>query len=212
MAVRGTEALDITKEDTVNAFLFIMELASSCGMQVHVWASIPCTAGCPWEYVNSSRGIQTGNPEATVTIIHNVGALCKRAVELEGDFTWEWSERTELWKWEATKLFFDQFETYEVKVPLHAVGCHFYKRIGGEMTEVFLKKNWKIRTTNKALHTRLAQYHEVQFPDGCAVQQVRGKFGKQSAIYPKAFTQQIWKAICESYRSTGKIEEETSDQ
>ena len=99
-------------------------------------------------------------------------------------------------------LFFYQFTTYEVDVPLHAAGCHFYKKIDGKITEVFLKKNWKIRTTSETMYANLGKYGEVKLPDDCVIQQVRGKFGKQSAIYPKSFTQRIWKAICESLQTT----------
>ena len=66
------------------------------------------------------------------------------------------------------------------------------------MTEVVLRKNWKIRTTDRTLYARLVQYRDVKFPEGYSIQHVRGKFGKQSAVYPIPFTQQIWKAICDS--------------
>ena len=140
VSIRCTEALDVTAEETVQAFLHIMDLAKQRGIRIHLWASTPCTAGCPWKYVNASKGLQTGNPDATVKIIRNVGILCQKAVALGGDFSWEWSERSELWKWEDTKELFDHIETFEVKVPLHAAGCTFYKRVNGEMTEVFLSK------------------------------------------------------------------------
>ena len=111
----------------------------------------------------------------------------------------------------VTRKLFAQFNTFEVNVPLHAVGCQFYKTSGGEVTEVFLSKHWKIRTTHKILHARLTKYQEIKLPTGCVTQQVRGNLGKKSAIYPRQFTQQIWKAICEECKSAAQIKEEMGD-
>ena len=87
VAIRCTKATDITNDETLRVFLHIMGVANKRGIRIHIWASIPCTAGCPWEYVNASKGISTGDPEATITMIQNVGALCQQAVAFNGDFT-----------------------------------------------------------------------------------------------------------------------------
>ena len=111
----------------------------------------------------------------------------------------------------GNKAIFAQFKPYEINVPLHAVGCHFYKTINGEVTEVFLHKQWKIRTTHEVLHAELAKFKDVKLPPGCITEQVRGDLGRKSAIYPRKFTRHIWKAITKELSSEAQIEEEIAE-
>ena len=53
-----------------------MKKAVKHEMRVHVWTSIPCTAGCPWRYVNDAMGIQTGDSKMTDELIKAASKLC----------------------------------------------------------------------------------------------------------------------------------------
>ena len=79
------------------------------------------------------------------------------------------------------------------------------------MTEVFINKQWEIRTTHEVLYSELIKFKDVKLPPGCITEQVRGNLGKKSAIYPKKFTRYIWRAIAKELGPEAQIEEECSD-
>ena len=46
-ALRITEKQDLTRSCTVKAIISIMKAAQDKGSKINVWASTPCTSGCP---------------------------------------------------------------------------------------------------------------------------------------------------------------------
>ena len=42
--------------------------------------------------------------------------LCKHVVDINGSFSWEWSEKSKLWKWEESEEFFATIATQEANV------------------------------------------------------------------------------------------------
>ena len=70
-----------------------------------MWVSIPCTAGCPWLYINDKLGRPTGDIDLTRTLIKAAVSICDHASKIGGPFSWEWPNGNLLWKDErVTKL------------------------------------------------------------------------------------------------------------
>ena len=97
-AIRITEKENLTHSQIVKAIQTIARVAHKNGVKNHVWASIPCTAGCHRRHINYVEGLKTGDAKLTNTLIQNATRLCKFARVLGGHYTWEWPERCDLWR------------------------------------------------------------------------------------------------------------------
>ena len=96
-ALRVTEQ-DLTCSCTVKAIISIMKAAKEKGVKINVWASTPCTSGCPWRHINAALGRGTGDQKLSDTLIQHTARICRFAYVCGGHFTWEWPERSFLWQ------------------------------------------------------------------------------------------------------------------
>ena len=76
LAVRVTKQYDLTQRGTRGAIHGVIRLCHLYGVEVHVWVSIPCTAGCPWKHINDKLGRPTGDEELTDGLIRAAIPVC----------------------------------------------------------------------------------------------------------------------------------------
>ena len=96
--IRVVETHDIADPATRACLKAGILSLTEAGYDVFVWACTPCTAGCPWQRVNKTKGVYHGDMEAAETIIDAAADLCERAKGVGGHFAWEWGTRWELCK------------------------------------------------------------------------------------------------------------------
>ena len=75
-----------------------MRVAHARCVTNQVWASTPCTSGCPWRHVNNALGRKTRDEELSDILIQHAARICKFVRVLGGHYAWEWPERCELWQ------------------------------------------------------------------------------------------------------------------
>ena len=97
-AVRITQRYDLTQRGTKGAIHGIIQLCHLYGIELHVWVSIPCTAGCPWKHINDKLGRPTGDEKLTESLIRAAVPVCDHAAKIGGSFSWEWPKGNLLWK------------------------------------------------------------------------------------------------------------------
>ena len=76
--------------------------AHADGLNIALWASLPCTAGTPWFRLNqkiaSKRAKNAVHLATFPKLMDNFMILAERVVTLDGDLHWEWPTHCELWK------------------------------------------------------------------------------------------------------------------
>ena len=68
-AIRVPEGLDLRSIRTYRVIKDVAKIARKANISICLWVSIPCTAGCPWRYINAKKGIATGDIELTNVLI-----------------------------------------------------------------------------------------------------------------------------------------------
>ena len=98
LAVRITEADDLTKKETAAALHSIIQLASQLRLRVHAWVSFSCTAGCRWRHVNARNGFKTGDVHITDKLVAAAMNICMDIARRGNTYSWEWPEQNDLWR------------------------------------------------------------------------------------------------------------------
>ena len=96
-ALRITGKEDLTLSSIEKAITSIMRISHKKCIKIHVWASTPCTSGCPWRTIYNAVSRKAGDQKLINTLIQHATRLCKLACVLGGPYTWEWPEKCELW-------------------------------------------------------------------------------------------------------------------
>ena len=162
LSVRITQRDDMTRTATRRMIHGIIRFACRCGLQVHGWISIPCTAGCRIKYLNDFLEQPTGDPELTEALIAAVVPICKHLIKRQQHFSWEWPETNLLWDHASVqKLLSTTPNVQTCLVATAAVGLNFEKIVDGQPHTCYLKKRWRIDTTHPALPTALAPYSTI---------------------------------------------------
>ena len=84
-AIRVPEGLYLRSIRTYRVIKDVAKIARKANISIHLWISIPCTAGCPWRYINAKKGIATGDIELTNVLIFSL----RRIVTLGRRPWWE---------------------------------------------------------------------------------------------------------------------------
>ena len=97
---------DFTTEAGLQAALRAVTNAAP-GEYIHLWASLPCMAGSPWQhlnkkYPNAFKKIEK-NMDIFIKLIENSEKVAKEVVEQGGDVSFEWPTGCALWKHELTQ-------------------------------------------------------------------------------------------------------------
>ena len=84
--IRVTEIDNLADPATLACLKAGIDCLSASGYKVFVWASTPCTAGCPWQRLNKAKGVKHGDMETAKVIIDAAADLCERAEAAGGFF------------------------------------------------------------------------------------------------------------------------------
>ena len=190
VAIRVTQANDMTKANTLKVLKNIVHKARKAKVRVSAWISIPCTAGCRWRYVNDSLGIPTGDPQLTEALIRNCTKLAKYCTDRGADFTWEWPSTSELWQDGRVHHLLADAGGGFASVAASAVGqCHTMND-----ETVWTRKSWLLYTTCPVVQAAFSRYSSDPDADSKTFTWCRGRIAKESAEYPEQFAKIFWSA------------------
>ena len=131
LAVRITEEEDLTSGDTIRTLHNICKLCSTLGMEYHIWVSIPCAAGSPFNNFQPPGGRQLGD----ITLTHRMSdaALppCLHADRSHNAVSWDWPPGNRLWGVERVARFMGMRGVAECIVSTVAAGMSFEISVGG---------------------------------------------------------------------------------
>ena len=194
-ALRITEKQDLTCSSTVKAIISIMRVAHEKGVKINVWASTPCTSGCPWRHVNAALCRGTGDQKLSDTLIEHASRICRFADVCAGHFTWEWQAKSFLWQDRRIRKL-TSVAGHFVHVSASAVG--WFTILKGK--EVSVKKKLKIWTTGDSVAKAFFPYHSDPNSKRKTFAECRGEVAKRTANYTKQFAEIYWRS--QSYRKT----------
>ena len=203
--LRLTMVDDPTTEASLQAALRAVTNAAP-GEYTHLWAPLPCTAGCPWQHLNKkypSALMKTEkNMHIFVKLIVNFEKVAREVVEQGGDVSFEWPTGRALWKHGLTQNLTNGLSMN--KVNMH--GCAAGLRSSKDDTPI--KKSWTVASTSPAVIDTLNKFqcpgkelHPVHSP--CA-----GGETKRTVLYAPDMADAIHSAIQEeapSQRATAAM-------
>ena len=92
--VRLTIVNDLTTPEGLDCAMQQLERAHADGLNIALWASLPCTVGTPCFRLNQKFASARANNAVHLATFHklmdNSMILAERAVTLNGDLHWEW--------------------------------------------------------------------------------------------------------------------------
>ena len=171
------------------------------GEYVHLWASLPCTGGSPWQYINQKHpGAQEkirGHLQLFIKLIRNFKIVAREVLARHGDISFEWPTGCALWKTPEIQDMIEEFALNTVN--FHGCAAGLASKDG-----VPIKKPWTVATNCPAVSNALSSFicpgknvHPVHAP--CA-----GTETKKTELYTKAMADAVHNAIREealSYRA-----------
>ena len=110
---------------TKKALHQIIRCAAHMHIVLHVWVSIPCTAGCRWMHINSAKGRATGDIELTNRFIEVAIANCLHTHKVGGHVSWEWPSTCALWKQAPVSSLFKKIDAVSFCISTAAIGLCF---------------------------------------------------------------------------------------
>ena len=190
LAIRVTQSHDMTSKRTIKALHKVIRTSQHMNLSIHVWVSIPCTAGCSFKFPNAAKGIATGDFQLTEELVRIAIGVCKHVDSAGGFIHWEWPKTSDLWNLECVKEFLGSRDAKTSLVSTAAAGLKFQQPDG---SRVCLKKFWRIDSTCPALTEELKKFEKL--PDDAKFTECKGQKAKDSARYTKVFAKSFWKAI-----------------
>ena len=144
------------------------------GQYIHLWSSMPCTAGSPWQHMNMHR-----HPTAMIKIqkdlethevlMDNFAELAEMVIQRGGDVSIEWPTRCSLWKRDKTLEVLNRFGL--MKVDFFGCGAGLRSIRTGRP----IKKPWTVATSSPALAQSLCKFEccGEELHEPCAGQETR---------------------------------------
>ena len=195
--VRLTVDNDLTTEEGLQHAMEAVKSAPE-GQYVHLWASMPCTAGSPWQAMNLHRhpGAREKIDKDIKTheiLMDNFVKVAEAVKERDGDVSIEWPTRCSLWKREKTVKAIEKFGLSKVDF----FGCGAGLR--STRTGKPVKKPWTVATSSRAMLAALGKFHCCGEEDHepCAGQET-----KRTENYTPRMAAAIHRALREQALST----------
>ena len=191
IVARLTAKDDMTTEEGLQTAL--NEIRSTPeGTHLHLWGSLPCTAGSPWQRLNrrhsNARRLIQMHMDVFHKLIANFVIVAREIVSRGGDVSFEWPTGCELWKEPAVESMKAEFSMNVVNV--HGCAMGLTDRDGSPV-----KKPWSIATTSPSMVHRLESkvcpgpdHHPVHTP--CA-----GQITKMTEGYTDVMAEIVHAAI-----------------
>ena len=151
-----TEADDGTRSDTIESIREQMISHRKRGKLVVLWSSIPCTGGCPFQYICIKKFGQDymGHLRELYQIQKKLWKGFLRMSEVADFVAIEWPKRCAYWGWNQTKDFLRKRKTFSTFVD----ACSVKLNQKGQL----VRKTWRIETDS----TRLLESLKVCVCDG----------------------------------------------
>ena len=202
--IRLTAKHDLTTQEGLDVAMNAAEGARP-GQYLHLWGSLPCTAGSPWQRMNKLKGPATiekieGHKKIFKKLIVNFCKVAEVVVQKKGDISFEWPSGCSLWNEPEVGDMLRKFSMN--KVEMHGCAAGLKSDKSGKP----IKKPWTIATTSPAMIQSLKKFkcpgpevHPEHEP--CA-----GAETKKSELYTIDMTDAIHDAIHEeSITSNAKL-------
>ena len=127
VVVRFTEANDLTKNSNKELLLDVIRDSAKAGKRFTLWGAIPCTGGCSWYNINSSKGRTrklAGHLRLYRALFKTFSVASKLAVSLGGLVVLEWPVRCAYWRHVPVLRLLRKLNT--IKATIH--GCMYNMR------------------------------------------------------------------------------------
>ena len=194
--LRLTIVDDLTTEAAWQAALRAVTNVAQ-GEYIHLWASLPCTAGSPWqhlkkEYPGAFKKIEE-NLDIFTKLIGNFEKVAKKVVEQGGDVPFEWPTRCALWKHELTKKLVDGLSMNKVNVH----GCAALLTSANDNTphNTPIKKLWTGASPSPAIIDTLSKFQCPKNQLHAAHSPCAGAETKRTELYTPEVADAIVSAI-----------------
>ena len=181
-----TEADDGTRSDTIESIREQMISHRKRGKLVVLWSSIPCTGGCPFQYICIKKFGQDymGHLRELYQIQKKLWKGFLRMSEVADFVAIEWPKRCAYWGWNQTKDFLRKRKTFSTFVD----ACSVKLNQKGQL----VRKTWRIETDS----TRLLESLKVCVCDGRHDHLPSKEVNwKETQHYPRRFCELILKGF-----------------
>ena len=193
LALRVTLGEDLASKETRGAIHRIIRHGDRLGMRIVVWASTPCTTGCPWQYVNRAAGASTGDADLADILVRASIAVCRHVLRVQGYAFWEWPPTNGLWQRPDVKELVVRLGDRYVDISSAALGQRFIgKQSDGPKA---IRKKWRVYTNALQFIDDMKLYSIVPALPEKDFVMCRGKVAKQSGQYPRKLATLLWKAL-----------------
>jgi hypothetical protein len=197
--VKITESIDARSH---KAFELMRLVCKQDGKRVVLWSAIPCTGGCPWNFINGRT------PEGQARIDDHVALMMQllerfiqiaKIVKREGGIIcFEWPGRCTYWKRRDVMNMIDMLQLKCVSFDGCALGL---KSVIPGREHMFIKKPWKVYTNAQEILDIFTPYVCPGISDTHEHDERRGKNAKGSERYTEQFAQCVHKACRKIYGS-----------
>lgn len=158
----------------------------------HLWASIPCTSGSPWQYINRKRGGAAfirklaHQVKESKRLFQSFTKRAERVLNHGGTVTFEWPRPCTGWKRPDVVAFFDEHPQF-VRVDFDGCAVGLTSRDG-----LPIKKPWRLMSTSQRIVDAFQDKRcKCQHPHA----KCEGAETTRSANYPPAMTQLIAQSL-----------------
>ncbi|CAE7560940.1 RE1 [Symbiodinium natans] len=159
----------------------------------HLWASLPCTSGCPWHRVGLSQHGDTYRTKlrlkvkASQRLFSKFASHAETALACGADVTFEWPRNSDSWKRADVQAFFKKHPCFR---EVNFDGCRLGV-VGQEQQPV--KKPWRLMTTSDAIVKSFSGLHCNHGPKDHA--KPRGKVLEKTGFYTQSMCELIAYAL-----------------
>jgi len=164
--------------------------------RIVIWASLPCTGGCTWNYINRL------NPGGEQKIDEHVALMtqllskfitaARLVLSAGGIVCFEWPHRCTYWKRDDVQYM---IRTLRLRQTL-LCGCALGLRSIDPPDEfTFIKKPWCVYSNSGNIHQILSKFSCPGVSDKHKHEQCRGKNAKKSERYTDAFAYAVHRAL-----------------
>ena len=204
--VRLTVKHDLTTKEGVDVALKAVHDTPE-GKYLHLWGSLPCTGGSPWQRINRARGPATAEKidlhrEQCLKLLEGFCQVAEEVVARGGDISFEWPTSCSFWDEPDVVNMIQRYSMNKV----HMHGCA--AGLKSEKTDRPIKKPWTIASTSPVMLDELSKFRCPGPPEHEEHEPCAGQETKKTELYTSIMTDSIHTAVREealAYRARHAI-------
>ena len=204
--VRLTVKHDLTTKEGVDVALRAVHDTPE-GKYLHLWGSLPCTGGSPWQHINRARGPATAEKidlhrEQCLKLLAGFCQVAEEVVARGGDISFEWPTSCSFWDEPDVVNMIQRYSMNKV----HMHGCAAGLR--SERTGRPIKKPWTIASTSPVMLGELSKFRCPGPPEHEEHEPCAGQETKKTELYTSIMTDSVHTAVREealAYRARHAI-------